>query len=99
MCEGDDGPLRLGIEDETVETSESVGSRSRLVFVDPPSARWSASRSAGDGANARMDMDENKLPGSASDAGMLGMLNEEWLWLERLPDGSGGPGAESNAES
>ena len=29
-----------------------LGSLSKLVFDDPPSARWSASRSAGDGANA-----------------------------------------------
>jgi hypothetical protein len=34
-------------------TSLKLGSLSRLAFVDPPSALWSTSRSAADGANAR----------------------------------------------
>jgi len=41
-------------------TSLRLGSRSKLVFVDPPRARCSASRSAGDGANARMASPEKK---------------------------------------
>src|SRR6267154_4572390 len=41
-------------------TSLKLGSRSKLVFVDPPRARCSASRSAGDGANARMASPEKK---------------------------------------
>lgn len=39
-----------------IDTSLKVGNLSKLVFVeDPPRERVSASRSAGDGANARMD--------------------------------------------
>lgn len=34
-------------------TSLRLGRRSRLVFVDPPSARCNASRSAREGAKAR----------------------------------------------
>src|SRR6266446_2017314 len=41
-------------------TSLRLGNRSKLVFVDPPKARCSASRSAGDGANARMASPEKK---------------------------------------
>jgi hypothetical protein len=42
------------------QTSLKLGSRSKLVFVDPPRARCSASRSAGDGANARIASPEKK---------------------------------------
>jgi len=43
-----------------VPTSLRLGSRSRLVFVDPPRARCNASRSAGDGAKARIASPEKK---------------------------------------
>ena len=87
LCDGEEGELELRLRlgmlgmllPATEETSESVGSRSRLVFVDPPSARYSASRSAGDGANARIEMDEKRFPppvGSCSGS-MLGMLSDE----------------------
>ena len=38
-----------------IGSSLKVGNLSKLVFVEDPNARVSASRSAGEGANARME--------------------------------------------
>ena len=38
-----------------IGNSLKVGNLSKLVFVEDPNARVSASRSAGEGANARME--------------------------------------------
>ena len=59
-------------------TSLSVGNRSRLVLPDEPSARVSASRSAGEGAKARIDSVEN-TDSESEDGGckILGMLSED----------------------
>lgn len=55
------------------DTSLSVGRRSRLALADPPSAR-NASRSAGEGANARMLIDdEDEKSVSTSGAMIWGM--------------------------
>lgn len=56
-----------------IDTSLKVGKRSKLVFVEDPNARVSASRSAGEGANARIESVERnesmKDPGAAECAG------------------------------
>jgi hypothetical protein len=52
-----------GVSTGEVGTSLKLGSRSRLVLVDPPRARCRASRSAGDGANARIVARPERKPG------------------------------------
>jgi len=91
---GEAGPL---------PTSLRLGSRSRLVFVDPPRARCSASRSSGDGANARIASPERK-PGvlllvAVAEVGALPLRLSLILLLRVLRDDpdTGNPDADTGA--
>lgn len=82
--EGEDGGM--------LETSLSVGRRSRLVLLDPPSAR-SASRSAGEGAKARMVIDEKSESMSGGD-----VLKTPFGTVRCMEGGGGGGGGGGGAE-